>query len=114
MDNISCNLIVIVVNKGFSEMVMDIARDKGATGGTILCGRGTSNEKAKKFFALSIQEEKEVVLILSKTECKADIMKSVGSDVGISTPGQGIIFSLPVEDILGVDFVSFEERKKDC
>ena len=51
MENNECSLIVVIVNKGFAELVMNVARAVGATGGTILTGRGTGGEKAKKFFA---------------------------------------------------------------
>ena len=55
MEEVQCSLIVVVVNKGFADLVMDAARASGATGGTIMTGRGTGGEKAKKFFAMNIQ-----------------------------------------------------------
>ena len=108
-NEIKCSLVVVIVNKGFSEQVMDSARANGATGGTILSGRGTGGEKAKKFFSLSLQEEKEVVLILVKEEIRAEIMRAVSREVGLDTPGRGIVFSLPVEESLGLTFIPFKE-----
>ena len=66
-------------------------------------------EKAKKFFSLSLQEEKEVVLILVKEEIRAEIMRAVSREVGLDTPGRGIVFSLPVEESLGLTFIPFKE-----
>ena len=112
MEEIQCSLIIVVVNKGFSELVMDAARASGAAGGTILTGRGTGGEKAKKFFAMNIQEEKEVAIILVKEEIRANVMREISKTVGLDTPGKGIVFSLPVEESFGLTFVPFKEEDK--
>lgn len=103
MDN-QIELIIAIVNSGYSEKVMELARSAGATGGTILHGRGTGTEEAAKFFGITIQEEKEIILIVSQKEKKQAIMSNIASAVGIDTAGHGITFSLPVEDALGVNF----------
>ena len=108
-NEIKCSMIVVIVNKGFSETLMDVARANGATGGTILSGRGTGGEKAQKFFAMSLQEEKEVVLILVKEEIRADLMRTLAREFGLDSPGRGIVFSLPVEEAIGLTFVPFTE-----
>lgn len=102
-------MIVVIVNKGFAGEIMDVARAHGATGGTILSGKGTGGEKAKKFFAMSLEEEKEVVLILVKEELRAEIMRAVATEFGLDSPGRGIVFSLPVEETIGLSFVPFSE-----
>ncbi len=102
-------MIVVIVNKGFAGEIMDVARAHGATGGTILSGKGTGGEKAKKFFAMSLEEEKEVVMILVKEELRAEIMRAVATEFGLDSPGRGIVFSLPVEETIGLSFVPFQE-----
>ena len=106
---IKTSMIVVIVNKGFSEEVMDVARANGAAGGTILSGRGTGGEKATKFFSISLQEEKEVVLILVKEEIRAEIMRAIAREFGLDSPGKGIVFSLPVEESIGLTFVPFTD-----
>ena len=66
-------MIVCVVNSGFSDNVMSAAREYGAKGGTVLTARGTANQEAETFFGISIQPEKEVVLILVPAKIKDDI-----------------------------------------
>ena len=111
MENtINTGMIVVIVNKGFAGEIMDVARAHGATGGTILSGKGTGGEKAKKVFAMSLEEEKEVVLILVKEELRADIMRAVATEFGLDSPGRGIVFSLPVEETIGLNFVPFSEE----
>ena len=108
-NSIKTDMIMVIVNKGFSSEVMDVARAHGATGGTILSGKGTGGEKAQKFFAMSLQEEKEVVMILVKEEIRADVMRAVATEFGLDSPGRGIVFSLPVEETIGLNFVPFQE-----
>ncbi|MCI5790703.1 MAG: P-II family nitrogen regulator [Clostridiales bacterium] len=95
-------LIVCIVNNGFSEAVMDAAREFGARGGTVLHARGTANPEAEKIFHITIQPEKEMVMIIVPSEIKDDILHALYKAVGLNTPGQGIAFSLPVEDTVGL------------
>ena len=108
-NSIKTDMVMVIVNKGFSGEVMDVARAHGATGGTILSGKGTGGEKAQKFFAMSLQEEKEVVMILVKEEIRADVMRAIATEFGLDSPGRGIVFSLPVEETIGLNFVPFQE-----
>ena len=63
--NFEHEVILCIVNNGFSEAVMDAAREAGARGGTVIHARGTANKDAELFFNISIQPEKEVVMILA-------------------------------------------------
>jgi hypothetical protein len=76
---------------------MEAARAAGARGGTIIRGRGSANPEAEEFFNISIQPDKEVILILVTNEMKDAVMTAVFKNSGLSTDGQGIAFSLPVE-----------------
>lgn len=90
-------LLVCIVNAGFSQNVMEAARAAGARGGSIIRGRGSANPEAEEFFNISIQPDKEVILILVTDEIKDAVMTAVFKNSGLSTDGQGIAFSLPVE-----------------
>ena len=90
-------LVVCIVNAGFSQNVMEAARAAGARGGSIIRGRGSANPEAEEFFNISIQPDKEVILILVTNEIKDAVMTAVFKNSGLSTDGQGIAFSLPVE-----------------
>ena len=105
-------MIMCIVNAGFSETVMDAAREFGARGGTVIRGRGTANLEAEKLYGIAIQPEKEIVLILVDSAIKNDILHAVYKAVGLNTPGQGIAFAVPVEDVVGLSTESFEEFKE--
>ena len=91
-----------IVNSGFSETVMDAARELGARGGTVIRGRGTANAEAEKLYGIAIQPEKEIVMILIDSALKNDILHAIYKTAGLKTPGQGIAFALPVEDVVGL------------
>lgn len=96
-------LIMCIVNQGFSEEVMAAARDCGARGGTVLNARGTAKEEAEKLFNITITPEKEIVMILAKTEVKEEILHAIYTKCGLKTPGQGIAFSIPVDNVVGIE-----------
>ena len=102
MDKIDQHLIVTITNEGFADAVMTAAKKAGAMGGTTISGRGLETDKVVKFLGISIVPEKDVVLILSSSKLKNDIMNSIVSDCGLKTEGAGICFSLPVEDAVGL------------
>ena len=94
-------LIVSIVNVGFSEAVMEAAKEAGARGGTVIHGRGTANKESEKFFGITVQPEKEVVLIVVSKDIKEKVLHALYKSVGLDTRGQGIAFSLPVDDAVG-------------
>ena len=109
MKSFKHEMIMCIVNSGFSEAVMDAAREFGARGGTVIRGRGTANVEAEKLYGIAIQPDKEIVLILVDTAIKNDILHAVYKAAGLNTPGQGIAFAVPVEDVVGIGLASTEE-----
>ncbi len=97
-------LIVVVASEGQTDLVMNAARAAGARGGTVLHGKGTGAKADPKFHNISIAEEKEVILIVSKTEEKSEIMRSILKKAGPDTPAKAIAFSLPTSEVAGFGF----------
>ena len=104
--------IVCIVNAGYGDAVMDAAREFGAGGGTVVHARGTANPDAEKFFGLTIQPDKEMVMILVPSSIKDDILHALYRAVGLQTPGQGIAFSLPVDGVVGLSEHALTPEKK--
>ena len=104
-------VIFCIVNTGFSDEVMDAARKFGAKGGTVIRARGTANTEAEKLFNIAIQPEKEIVMILIESKLKNDILHALYNAVGLNTPGQGIAFTMPVDDVVGLtDFSDINKQ----
>ncbi len=99
--NYSYELIVAIANEGRTDLVMNAARSAGAAGGTVLHGKGTGSDKAEKFYSVSIAQEKEVILIVAKTEQKAGIMRAILEKAGPNTEAGTIVFSLPTSEVAG-------------
>ncbi len=95
--------IFAVVNNGFAEEAMDAARASGATGGTILHGRGTISKEAESVFNITIQPDKEIVMILAKADGIDAILKALYNAVGTATKAQGIVFAIPVDESIGLE-----------
>ena len=98
------DLIVSIVNQGYSDEFMNTAREAGASGGTVINARGQAHEGAVKFLGISVQDEKEIILILTSQEKKVPIMRAVCEAHGLNTNAQSIVFSLPVDDVLGLSY----------
>ncbi len=102
MEKSNYNLIVVIVNEGFSTEVMDAAREVGARGGTVIRGRGTAKEETLAKFQIFMTPEKEMVLILSDDSIKEDILVAVNNKCGLNSDAHGIVFTLPVDDVVGL------------
>lgn len=99
------DLIVVIANRGYIELVMDAAREAGAYGGTVLQAKGTGMEHAEKFMGVSLAAEREMIFIVTKTEQKNSIMKAVMERAGVDSKAQAIVFSLPVTDTAGLRLI---------
>ncbi len=89
--------IVAIVNEGNSDRVMEIAKDCGARGGTIISANGSvTSDAAQQLYGLGIHPEKEIVLILVNESLVTKILENLYDKLGRSTDAMGIFFSLPV------------------
>lgn len=102
--------IICIVNSGYSDEVMNAAKKFGARGGTVLNARGTANKDAEKFFGISVEPEKEIVLIVVQSNLTDDILHALYKEVGLDTAGQGIAFAMPVENVVGIATETSEKQ----
>ena len=83
-------------------VAMDAARAAKAGGGTVIHAKGTGMELAKKYLGVSLVEEKEVILIVTKSREKNQIMKAIMEQAGLDSKERTIVFSLPVTSVAGI------------
>lgn len=95
-------LIIAIINKGFSDLVMEAARKAGARGGTVINARGTGNKEMESYYGIIIHPDKEMVLIVVDDSIKDKTMEEIYKECGLESKSQGIIFSLPIEDVKGI------------
>ena len=111
MEENKYELVVCIVNAGFSQNVMEAARPAGAKGGTILRARGSANPEAEEFFDIKIQSDKELVMILVPKEIKDEVIHTVYKEAGLAADAQGIAFSLPVNRTTAIKTVDPQVEK---
>lgn len=92
-------LVMIIFNIGFENLISEIAKDLNISGGTFLNAHGLSKFEAEKFFNLSIESEKNICLLVVNAKKRNEILKTFYEKAGLGTEAQGIAFSLPVEGL---------------
>lgn len=95
-------LIITIVNGGFSSTVVDSAKEAGAGGATLIKGRGTGIHETENFLGVQIQPEKDIIVILTPKADRTRIMQAICKNAGLDTEGHGLCFSVPVEDWSGI------------
>lgn len=105
-------VVICIVNAGYSDVAMDAAKECGASGGTLLNARGIAAYEAEKLFNLSIQPEKEMLMIILDKSKRDDVLHALYKSVGLQTEAQGIIISLPIEQIAGNTPKSEKKERK--
>lgn len=98
----SHELIIIVVAQGHSEIAMEAAKKAGASGGTVIHARGAGSSELAKFYEITIQPEKELIMIVASVEDKNKIMTAVNEALGRHNDAKGIMFSVPVDETVGL------------
>ena len=100
--NTDFEMIFVIANEGYSDMIMDAARKAGAMGGTVIKARGTGAEYTEKFFGFSIAKEKEIHMLVTPAQGRNHIMKSIMEHAGLESKAQSMVFSLPVSNAIGL------------
>ena len=113
-------VVICIVNAGYSELVMDAAKEVGARGGTVINAKGTANKEAEEYFKITIQPDKEMVLILVPEDIKDAVLHAIYQNAGLKSEGQGIAFSMAVDHVVGLSAATpqtesepQEEEKKE-
>jgi len=94
--------IIVIVDKGMADTVVDAAEKAGAHGATIINARGSGVYETIRLFNMDVEPEKELVLILAKTEISESISNAIRRDAHLDEPGAGIMFALDVERACGL------------
>lgn len=95
-------LLVVIANQGYTDLIMDAARKVHAAGGTVIHAKGTGGKAAEKFLGVTLVPEKEMVFIVARSTEKNTIMRSIMDEAGVKTKAGAIVFSLPVTDTAGM------------
>ena len=95
-------VIFAIVNSGFAEDVMEVAREKGARGGTIINARGVIKEDAAAFFGITLHADKEILMMVVEKAIRDEVLNAIYKEMDMAKKAKGIAFSLPVSDVAGL------------
>ena len=95
-------VILAIVNSGFAEDVMEVARDKGVRGGTIINARGVVKEDAAAFFGITLHADKEILMMVVEKSIRDTVLNAIYQEMDMAKKAKGIAFSLPVSDVAGL------------
>ncbi len=113
MENNQYELILCIVNSGYTDLVMEAASKSGARGGTVVTARGSGNAEAEKLYGITITPEKELVMIVVSKDIKDKVLQAIYMEAGLDTKGQGIAFSLPVDEAVGLSANTEAEKHEN-
>lgn len=91
------SLILVAVNQGYTEQVMETARQAGATGGTVIRARLSDGNQSEQLYGITLQAEKEIIAIMASEQTRDRIMEAVNREHGIKSQAQSMLCSLPVD-----------------
>lgn len=94
------SLILVTVNQGFADEVMDTAKKAGARGGTIIRGRWVANESFEALSGLSEQEEKEIITIVVPKEIRNTVMEAINEKHGLQSKAGAMVCAMGVDQMI--------------
>ena len=105
-------VVFAIVNAGFAEDVMEVAREHGVRGGTILNARGVVNEESAAFFGITLHADKEILMMVVEKDIRDRVLNAIYKEMGMAKKARGIAFSLPVSDVAGLAPVVKEKTEE--
>ncbi len=94
--------VYLIVDKGIGETAVDAAAKAGAKGATIIGARGSGTHETGKIFNMEIEPEKEIVLIVLKSDLTEKVVSAIRDELNIDKPGNGIMFVQNVRRVYGL------------
>lgn len=110
------SVLIAVLAEELEEQAIDAAKEAGAGGITILDARGIAAEEKKTFFGLTFEGSQSVLMFVLEKKLSVQVMKAVSDKLRLKEHSKGIIFTMPIDHIAGIDLGQierFEERIRD-
>ena len=105
-------LVIAICSVGYSEIAMDAAKEAGARGGTVTHARGTTSQVAEKRFGVYVTPDKEMILTVVPTKIRDKVLNAIYAAVSQGQPGNCVVFSLPVENTVGIRYMDEPDEKR--
>ena len=106
-------VIFAIVNSGYAEDAMEVARAEGVRGGTIISARVVAKEKEAAFFGISLHAEKDILMMVVEKSIRDNVLNALYKQMGMAQKAQGIVFALPVSDVAGLALPEMQKEKSE-
>jgi len=93
------SLVLVMVNQGNTDEVMNTARAAGARGGTIIRSRFMGVEELDGLYESMQEGEKEIIAMVVPTEQRNTIMETINKKHGLKTEAGAVLLSLGIDQI---------------
>ncbi|SCG84408.1 nitrogen regulatory protein P-II [Proteiniborus sp. DW1] len=102
-DKSKYSLIITIVKKGLGPSIIDITKNSGADGGTILLGKGIADKNIyQNVLGMDFELERDIILTLVQQEDADNVLDAISSEASLNKPGNGISFIIDVKNHLGI------------
>ena len=109
-------VLIAILPDDLEDKAIDIAKQAGAGGVTILNGRGLGAEAKKTFFGLTYEGSQSVLIFVLEKKLALAVMKAISKELDLANHAKGVVFTIPLEHIAGIDIGQinrFQEALKD-
>lgn len=94
------SLILVAVDQGYTDDVMNTAREAGARGGTVLRARWAGGKNVEQFYGITLQAEKEILAIVASAEERDVILQAINQAHGLRSDAHGMICAAPLDQVI--------------
>ena len=102
------SVLVAIVSEDLEEKAVDLAKEAGAAGMTIVSGRGIGTSERKTFFGLTYQGSQAIIVCVLERKLSLGVMKALTEGLELKKHSKGVVFTLPLEHIAGIDIRQIE------
>jgi hypothetical protein len=97
------SVLVAILSEEFEERAIDVARQNGAAGVTILGAKGIGSKEKKTFFGLTVEGSQSVLVFVLERKLSVQVLKSIDRELSLAQSSCGVVFTVPLEHIAGID-----------
>ena len=108
--------LVAIISEELEEKAIEIAKNAGAGGVTILNGRGLGLEEKKTFLGLTLEGKESILIFVLERKLSLKVLKALHKELDLDKEDRGLAFTVPIEHIAGInkkEVKLFEEEIKD-
>ncbi len=107
------SVLVAIVSEDCEDRAIDVAKNAGAGGVTILNGRGLGLEEKKTFFGLSLEGRESVLIFVLERKLSVKVLKALKKELELDREERGFAFTIPIEHLAGIDIKEVELFQKE-